>query len=66
MVCPCLRLFGNRSFCYEKMQQYEKALIDADISLSLNPTWVKGLYRKGKALVGLKVTRTVSSGTSQT
>ncbi|XP_066535099.1 RNA polymerase II-associated protein 3 isoform X2 [Hoplias malabaricus] len=48
------KLFGNRSFCYEKMQQYEKALIDADIALSLNPTWIKGLYRKGKALVGLK------------
>ncbi|MCJ8730679.1 hypothetical protein PDJAM_G00187320 [Pangasius djambal] len=48
------KLFGNRSFCYEKMQQYEKALIDADIALSLNPKWIKGLYRKGKALVGLK------------
>ncbi|XP_053476958.1 uncharacterized protein si:dkey-33c12.4 isoform X1 [Ictalurus furcatus] len=49
-----VKLFGNRAFCYEKMQQYEKALIDADIALSLNPTWIKGLYRKGKALVGLK------------
>ncbi|XP_062852131.1 tetratricopeptide repeat protein 31 isoform X2 [Trichomycterus rosablanca] len=48
------KLFGNRSFCYEKMQQYEKALTDADIALSLNPTWIKGLYRKGRALVGLK------------
>ncbi|KAF7710563.1 uncharacterized protein si:dkey-33c12.4 isoform X2 [Silurus meridionalis] len=49
-----VKLFGNRSFCYEKMQLYEKALIDADIALSLDPTWIKGLYRKGKALVGLK------------
>ncbi|XP_030627041.1 hsp70-Hsp90 organizing protein 3 [Chanos chanos] len=48
------KLFGNRSFCYEKMQQYEKALTDADIALSMNPTWIKGLYRKGRALVGLK------------
>ncbi|KAM9477240.1 uncharacterized protein Hap1MRO34_010107 isoform 2-T2 [Clarias gariepinus] len=48
------KLFGNRSFCYEKMQQYDKALTDAEIALSLNPTWTKGLYRKGKALVGLK------------
>uniref|UniRef100_A0A8B9HMP2 Si:dkey-33c12.4 n=1 Tax=Astyanax mexicanus TaxID=7994 RepID=A0A8B9HMP2_ASTMX len=48
------KLFGNRSFCYEKMQQYERALADADIALSLSPTWIKGLYRKGKALVGLK------------
>lgn len=48
------KLFGNRSFCYEKMQQYERSLADADIALSLSPTWIKGLYRKGKALVGLK------------
>lgn len=37
------------------MLQYEKALNDADIALSMNPKWIKGLYRKGKALVGLKV-----------
>ncbi|XP_048827528.1 uncharacterized protein si:dkey-33c12.4 isoform X2 [Brienomyrus brachyistius] len=48
------RLFGNRSFCYEKMQQYEKSLTDAEISLTMNPNWIKGLYRKGRALTGLK------------
>ncbi|XP_052428316.1 tetratricopeptide repeat protein 31 isoform X1 [Carassius gibelio] len=48
------KLFGNRSYCYEKMLQYEKALNDSDIALSMNPKWIKGLYRKGKALVGLK------------
>lgn len=48
------KLFGNRSSCYEKLLQYEKALTDAEIALSMNPKWVKGLYRKGKALVGLK------------
>ncbi|XP_051772341.1 tetratricopeptide repeat protein 31 isoform X1 [Ctenopharyngodon idella] len=48
------KLFGNRSYCYEKMFEYEKALTDADIALSMNPKWIKGLYRKGKALVGLK------------
>jgi len=53
-LCVC-RLFGNRSYCYEKMLEYEKALTDADIALSMNPKWIKGLYRKGKALVGLKV-----------
>jgi len=37
------------------MLQCEKALNDADIALSMNPKWIKGLYRKGKALVGLKV-----------
>lgn len=48
------KLFGNRSFCFEKMQEYEKALTDAELSLSMVPGWVKGLYRKGRALAGLK------------
>uniref|UniRef100_A0A096LQJ9 RRM domain-containing protein n=1 Tax=Poecilia formosa TaxID=48698 RepID=A0A096LQJ9_POEFO len=48
------RLFGNRSFCFEKMQEYEKALTDAELALSVSPGWVKGLFRKGKALAGLK------------
>lgn len=48
------KLFGNRSYCYEKMLQYEKSLTDAEIALSMNPKWIKGLYRKGRALVGLK------------
>ena len=32
-----------------------KALDDAEVSLSMNPGWVKGLFRKGRALAGLKV-----------
>ncbi|XP_029586875.1 uncharacterized protein si:dkey-33c12.4 [Salmo trutta] len=48
------KLFGNRSFCYEKMQQYDRALCDAELALSMEPGWIKGLYRKGKALSGLK------------
>lgn len=51
----CRRLFGNRSFCFEKMQEYTKALADAELSLSMCPGWVKGLFRKGRALAGLKV-----------
>ncbi|KAK9524707.1 hypothetical protein VZT92_017077 [Zoarces viviparus] len=49
-----LKLFGNRSFCFEKMQEYEKALTDAELSLSMWPGWVKGLFRRGRALAGLK------------
>lgn len=49
------RLFGNRSFCFERMRLYMKALEDAELSLSMCPGWVKGLFRKGKALAGLKV-----------
>ncbi|XP_054652821.1 stress-induced-phosphoprotein 1 isoform X2 [Dunckerocampus dactyliophorus] len=48
------KLFGNRSFCYEKMQQYDKALSDAEVALLMEPKWVKGLFRKAKALRGLK------------
>ncbi|XP_076156593.1 uncharacterized protein LOC143139752 isoform X2 [Alosa pseudoharengus] len=48
------KLFGNRAFCFEKMQQYEKSLMDASVALSMNPQWIKGLYRKGRALTGLK------------
>ncbi|TNN50935.1 Tetratricopeptide repeat protein 31 [Liparis tanakae] len=49
------KLFGNRSLCYERMQQYENALGDADLALSMQPNWIKGLFRKGKALCGLKM-----------
>ncbi|KAL4640218.1 hypothetical protein GN956_G12653 [Arapaima gigas] len=48
------RLFGNRSFCYEKLQHYDKALNDADITLAMCPGWIKGYYRRGRALAGLK------------
>ncbi|XP_041667829.1 RNA polymerase II-associated protein 3 [Cheilinus undulatus] len=48
------KLFGNRSLCYERMEQYENALRDADLALCMEPNWIKGLFRKGKALCGLK------------
>ncbi|XP_040556065.1 tetratricopeptide repeat protein 31 isoform X2 [Gallus gallus] len=48
------RLFGNRSYCYEKLQQYQEALRDAQMALELQPNWPKGFFRKGKALWGLK------------
>ncbi|XP_059577228.1 tetratricopeptide repeat protein 31 isoform X1 [Alligator mississippiensis] len=48
------RLFGNRSYCYEKMRQHTEALSDAQVALSLRPHWPKGCFRKGKALMGLQ------------
>ncbi|XP_053702094.1 tetratricopeptide repeat protein 31-like isoform X3 [Synchiropus splendidus] len=48
------KLFGNRSLCLERLQRYETALADADVALSMEPKWIKGLFRKGKALCGLK------------
>lgn len=52
---PSPRFFGNRSFCYEKLQSHVEALRDAQRALSLQPGWPKGLFRQGKALLGLKV-----------
>ncbi|XP_042690625.1 tetratricopeptide repeat protein 31-like isoform X1 [Centrocercus urophasianus] len=49
------RLFGNRSYCYEKLLQYQEALRDAQMALELQPNWPKGFFRKGKALWGLKL-----------
>ncbi|XP_057709578.1 tetratricopeptide repeat protein 31-like [Corythoichthys intestinalis] len=48
------KLFGNRSLCLDKLNEYEKALADAELSLGMCPGWSKGLYRKGRALAGLK------------
>lgn len=48
------RFFCNRSYCYEKLRQYDKALEDAQAAIELNPHRVKPLFRKGKALVGLR------------
>ncbi|XP_061815190.1 uncharacterized protein [Nerophis lumbriciformis] len=48
------KFYGNRSFCFEKLMKYEKALADAEVSLDLCPGWMKGVFRKGRALAGLK------------
>ncbi|XP_077992391.1 uncharacterized protein LOC144446493 [Glandiceps talaboti] len=49
------RFFGNRSFCYDRLGQYDKALKDADKAISLAKEWPKGYFRKGRALAGLKL-----------
>lgn len=48
------RLFGNRSFCHERMGQPVWALADAQVALTLQPGWPRGLFRLGKALMGLQ------------
>lgn len=50
-----LRLFGNRSFCHERLGQPAWALADAQVALTLRPGWPRGLFRLGKALMGLQV-----------
>jgi len=42
--------FSNRSAAYCKLQQYDKALEDAEECIKLNPTWSKGYSRKAAAL----------------
>lgn len=51
----CLRLYGNRSYCHWFLERYSSALSDARRSIQLAPDWPKGYFRKGCALVGLKV-----------
>ncbi|XP_053306301.1 tetratricopeptide repeat protein 31-like [Spea bombifrons] len=46
------RYFGNRSYCYEQLKLYPKALVDAEISIQLSPACPKGYFRKGRALQG--------------
>ena len=48
------RLYSNRSFAYAKASRYAESLADADIAVSLAPSWDKAHYRKGVALRGLK------------
>ncbi|XP_032208418.1 tetratricopeptide repeat protein 31 isoform X2 [Mustela erminea] len=48
------RLFGNRSFCHERLGQPMRALADAQVALTLRPGWPRGLFRLGKALMGLQ------------
>ncbi|XP_031435097.1 uncharacterized protein zgc:123010 [Clupea harengus] len=48
------RFFGNRSYAYGCLEQYTLALDDAETSIRLSPTWAKGYYRQGSALMGLK------------
>ncbi|XP_057306307.1 uncharacterized protein LOC130644641 isoform X2 [Hydractinia symbiolongicarpus] len=48
------RFFGNRSYCYDRIEKYKNALEDADAAIVLAPEWPKGHFRKGRALTGLK------------
>ncbi|XP_038045539.1 uncharacterized protein LOC119720084 [Patiria miniata] len=48
------RFFGNRSFCYDRLEQYESAIKDANRAITLAKDWPKGYFRKGRALAGLK------------
>ncbi|KAL1917433.1 uncharacterized protein VTP21DRAFT_3826 [Calcarisporiella thermophila] len=46
-------LYSNRSASYASLKQYERALEDAEKTVSLKQDWGKGYSRKGAALHGL-------------
>ena len=48
-----IQLLANRSFCYEKLGLFSKALADAEQVIRLSPHWAEGYCRKGRALDGL-------------
>lgn len=48
------RFLGNRSYSYERVGRFREALQDAEKSLELEPHFIKGHFRKGKALKGLQ------------
>jgi len=42
--------YANRSACFLKLGHHDKALMDAEDCLGLDPTYIKGKFRKGLAL----------------
>lgn len=46
--------YTNRATAYAGMEEWEKCLTDSNKALSIKTDWVKGFFRKGQALVGLK------------
>mmetsp|Transcript_14577 Transcript_14577/g.41374 ORF Transcript_14577/g.41374 Transcript_14577/m.41374 type:complete len:428 (-) Transcript_14577:169-1452(-) len=47
-------LFGNRSMTRASMGRFQEALEDANAAIGVDPSWVKGYYRKAMAELGLK------------
>ena len=47
-------LYSNRSFANMKLGRLTEALSDADKAVALDPTYCKGLFRRGLALHALK------------
>ncbi|XP_077502001.1 uncharacterized protein LOC144113010 isoform X2 [Amblyomma americanum] len=46
--------FGNRSYCYSILGDYDKALKDAEKAISLQPQQAKGYFRRANAQLGLQ------------
>ena len=46
-------LYGNRAAACLKMERFDNALSDAQMSVQLEPKWVKGYHRAASAYVAL-------------
>jgi len=46
-------LYSNRSAAFAAKNDYSKALEDAQKCIEVNPSWSKGYFRVGKALLGI-------------
>jgi len=46
-------LYANRAFCHVKLENYGSAIIDATEAITLDPTYIKGYYRRGTAYLAL-------------
>jgi tetratricopeptide (TPR) repeat protein len=49
----CAPLYSNRSIALLQLNKLPKALADAEMCISLAPTWDKGHFRKGMVLEAL-------------
>jgi len=45
--------FSNRCAAYAALNNFSKALEDAEMSIKVNPNWAKGYYRKGSVLLSM-------------
>ncbi|CAM9725016.1 unnamed protein product [Ectocarpus sp. 12 AP-2014] len=50
---PTAIYLSNRAFCYVKLEQFGLAILDADMALELDSTYVKAYYRRGSANMAL-------------
>ena len=46
-------LYANRAFCHIKLENYGSAIIDATEAINLEPSYIKGYYRRGSASFAL-------------
>ena len=47
-------LYSNRSAMYYNLNYFDNAILDAEMAITLRPTYAKAYLRKGNALEGLK------------